>query len=67
MITVHFAKAFPNMRINAVDPGFTKTDLNGNTGMQTVEQGAAIIVRMAQVGSDGPTGGYFDANGAVPW
>ena len=35
--------------------------------MQTVEQGAAIIVRMAQVGSDGPTGGYFDANGAVPW
>ena len=31
MITVQFAKAFPNMRINAVDPGFTKTDLNGNT------------------------------------
>ena len=67
MITVQFAKAFPKMRINAVEPGFTKTDLNGNTGMQTVEQGAEIIVRMAQVGSDGPTGGYFDANGAVPW
>jgi NAD(P)-dependent dehydrogenase (short-subunit alcohol dehydrogenase family) len=44
MITVQFAKAFPNMRINAVEPGFTKTDLNGNTGIQTVEQGAEIIV-----------------------
>jgi NAD(P)-dependent dehydrogenase (short-subunit alcohol dehydrogenase family) len=67
MITVQYAKAFPNMRINAVQPGFTKTDLNGNTGLQTVEQGAGIIVRMAQVGPDGPTGGYFDAEGTLPW
>jgi len=67
MITVQYAKAFPNMRINAVEPGFTKTDLNGNTGIQTVEQGAEIIVRMAQVGPDGPTGGYFDRDGALSW
>jgi NAD(P)-dependent dehydrogenase (short-subunit alcohol dehydrogenase family) len=67
MITVQYAKAFPHMRINAVDPGFTKTDLNGNTGIQTVEQGAEIIVRMAQVGTDGPTGGYVSINGPVPW
>ncbi len=67
LITVQYAKAFPNMRINAVEPGFTKTDLNGNTGRQTVEQGAEIIVRMAQVGTDGPTGGYFDAEGTLPW
>jgi NAD(P)-dependent dehydrogenase (short-subunit alcohol dehydrogenase family) len=67
MITVQFAKAFPNMRINAVEPGFTKTDLNGNTGIQTVEQGAEIIVQMAQIGPDGPTGGYFDAKGTLPW
>lgn len=67
MITVQFAKALPRMRINAVEPGFTATDLNGRTGTQTVEQGATIIVRMARVGSDGPTGGYFDANGAIPW
>jgi NAD(P)-dependent dehydrogenase (short-subunit alcohol dehydrogenase family) len=67
MITVQYAKAFPDMRINAVEPGFTKTDLNGNTGVQTVEQGAEIIVRMAQVGPDGPTGGYFDAEGTLPW
>jgi NAD(P)-dependent dehydrogenase (short-subunit alcohol dehydrogenase family) len=67
MITVQYAKAFPNMRINAVEPGFTKTDLNGNTGIQTVEQGAEIIVRMAQVDPDGPTGGHFDAEGTLPW
>jgi NAD(P)-dependent dehydrogenase (short-subunit alcohol dehydrogenase family) len=67
MITVQYAKAFPAMRINAVEPGFTKTDLNGNTGVQTVEQGAEIIVRMAQVGLEGPTGGFFDAEGTLPW
>ncbi|MFJ5289926.1 SDR family NAD(P)-dependent oxidoreductase [Streptomyces sp. NPDC088348] len=67
MITVQYAKAFPEMRINAVEPGFTKTDLNGNTGIQTVEQGAEIIVRMAQAGPDGPTGGFFDAEGTLPW
>ncbi|WP_329129015.1 SDR family NAD(P)-dependent oxidoreductase [Streptomyces sp. NBC_01476] len=67
VITVQYAKAFPNMRINAVEPGYTKTDLNANTGTQTVEEGAEIIVRMAQVGPDGPTGGYFDANGPLPW
>ncbi|HEY3086976.1 MAG TPA: SDR family NAD(P)-dependent oxidoreductase [Jatrophihabitantaceae bacterium] len=67
MITVQYAKAFPNMRINAVEPGFTKTDLNWNTGRQTVEQGAEVIARVAQMGPDDPTGRYFDAAGAVPW
>ncbi|SPL94629.1 Short-chain dehydrogenase/reductase SDR [[Actinomadura] parvosata subsp. kistnae] len=67
MITVQYAKAFPQLRVNAVEPGFTKTDLNHNTGIQTVEEGAEIIVRMAQVAPDGPTGGYFDAKGPLPW
>ncbi|GAA1376494.1 SDR family NAD(P)-dependent oxidoreductase [Streptomyces beijiangensis] len=67
MITVQYAKAFPAMRINAVEPGFTKTDLNGNTGIQTVEQGAEIIVHMARLDADGPTGSYVDAEGTLPW
>jgi NAD(P)-dependent dehydrogenase (short-subunit alcohol dehydrogenase family) len=66
-VTVQYAKAFPGMKINAVDPGYTATDLNGGTGTQTVQQGAQIIVKMAQAGPDGPTGGYFDANGPVAW
>jgi NAD(P)-dependent dehydrogenase (short-subunit alcohol dehydrogenase family) len=67
MITVQYAKAFPDMRINAVEPGFTATDLNGNTGTQTVAEGAEIIARLAQVGPDGPTGSYLGAAGPFPW
>ncbi|MGJ7909092.1 SDR family NAD(P)-dependent oxidoreductase [Actinopolyspora sp. H202] len=67
MITVQYAKQLPEMRINAVDPGYTATELNHNTGTLTVEQGAEIIVRMARIGADGPTGGYFDAEGPLPW
>ncbi len=39
----------------------------GNMGTQTVEEGAEIIVRMAQAGPDGPTGGYVGAEGPLPW
>ena len=67
MITLRYAKALPGIRINAVEPGFTATDLNMFQGTQTIEQGAEIIVRMAQVGPDGPTGGYFDASGPLAW
>ncbi|MGW7006045.1 SDR family oxidoreductase [Streptomyces sp. NPDC054933] len=67
MLTVQYAKAFPEIRINAVDPGYTATDLNGHRGTQTVEEGADIIVRMATIGADGPTGGYVAADGPVPW
>ncbi|MFE6742048.1 SDR family NAD(P)-dependent oxidoreductase [Streptomyces tubercidicus] len=67
MLTVQFAKAFPRIRINAVEPGYTATDLNQHEGTQTVEQGAEVIVRMAQLTPDGPTGGFFDAAGPIPW
>jgi NAD(P)-dependent dehydrogenase (short-subunit alcohol dehydrogenase family) len=67
MITSQYAKAFPQMRINAVDPGYTATDLNGNRGTQSVEEGADVIARMAKVAASGPTGGFFDARGTVPW
>lgn len=50
-----------------MEPGFTATDLNGHRGTQTVEEGAEIIVRTALVGADGPTGGYVDASGPLPW
>ncbi len=67
MITVQYAKAFPDMRINAVEPGYTATDLNGHLGTKTVEEGAEIIVRMAQIGQDGPTGSYLGIDGPLPW
>jgi NAD(P)-dependent dehydrogenase (short-subunit alcohol dehydrogenase family) len=67
MITVQYAKAFPDMRINAVEPGYTATDLNQHMGTQTVAEGAEIIARMAQIGRDGPTGSYVSAQGPLPW
>jgi NAD(P)-dependent dehydrogenase (short-subunit alcohol dehydrogenase family) len=66
-ITIQYAKAFPGIRINAVDPGYTNTDLNGGTGIQTVEEGAEIIVAMARIGPDGPTGTFVSRRGPVPW
>jgi len=67
MLTVKYAAALPQMRINAVDPGFTATDLNQHRGTQTVEQGAAAIVRYALIGPAGPTGGFFSESGEQPW
>ena len=67
VITIQLAKALPEFRVNAVEPGYTKTDLNGNTGTQTVEEAAEIVVRMAQVGPDGPTGTFVSKHGAMPW
>jgi NAD(P)-dependent dehydrogenase (short-subunit alcohol dehydrogenase family) len=66
-LTVQYAKAFPGIRVNAVDPGYTNTDLNGGTGIQTVEEGASIIVAMAQIGPGGPTGTFVSSHGPVAW
>jgi NAD(P)-dependent dehydrogenase (short-subunit alcohol dehydrogenase family) len=67
MVTTQYAKAFPQMRINAVDPGYTATDFNDHRGTKRVEQGAEIIVRMAKLDGSGPTGTLVDEHGAVPW
>ncbi|MBP2471723.1 NAD(P)-dependent dehydrogenase (short-subunit alcohol dehydrogenase family) [Crossiella equi] len=67
MVTLRYANALPGMRVNAVEPGFTATDLNGHAGTQTVAQGAEVIVRMALLGPDGPTGTYVDVNGPIAW
>ncbi len=67
MLTVQYAKALPGMRINVVDPGYTATDLNQNSGPQTVEQGTDAIVRLATIGKDGPTGTFQDRAGMLPW
>jgi NAD(P)-dependent dehydrogenase (short-subunit alcohol dehydrogenase family) len=67
MLTIRYAAAFPNMRINSVDPGFTATDFNQHRGVQTVEEGASVIIRYALITPDGPTGGFFDRNGAETW
>lgn len=67
MLTAQWAKALPHVRVNSVDPGYTATDLNAHTGPKTVAEGARVIVALATDGPDGPTGGFFDDRGALPW
>jgi NAD(P)-dependent dehydrogenase (short-subunit alcohol dehydrogenase family) len=67
MLTSQYAKALPQMRVNAVDPGYTATDFNHHRGVKTVEQGAEAIVQMALLDASGPTGTYVDDEGTVPW
>ncbi|WP_336781466.1 SDR family oxidoreductase [Paenibacillus illinoisensis] len=69
MFTVTLAKEFrdTSLKINSVDPGFTATDLNGFTGINTVQQAAATVLELAVLGDDGPTGGFYGNNGEIPW
>lgn len=56
------------IKVNAVSPGFTKTNLNGYEGTETVEEGASEAVRLALSGPDGPTGTFSHAKlGRLPW
>ena len=55
------------IKVNAACPGYTKTNLNNYSGTQTVEEGAREPVRLALLGSDGPTGTFSNADGPLPW
>jgi NAD(P)-dependent dehydrogenase (short-subunit alcohol dehydrogenase family) len=55
------------IKVNAADPGYTATDLNGHSGHQTIPEGAAEAIRLALLPDDGPTGGFFNSEGAEPW
>ena len=66
-LTVQYARALPEIRINAVDPGYTATDLNGKSGTQTVQEGTDAIVRLATIDAHGPTGTFSNRHGPLPW
>jgi NAD(P)-dependent dehydrogenase (short-subunit alcohol dehydrogenase family) len=56
------------VKVNAVSPGFTKTNLNGYAGTASVEEGAREIVRIALLGPDSPTGTFTRwENQTIPW
>ncbi|PSR55134.1 dehydrogenase [Adhaeribacter arboris] len=57
-----------NIKINLVSPGFTKTNLNGFEGMESIEEGSREVVRVALLGADGPSGTYtMWENTTIPW
>ena len=67
MLTLQYAKALPEMRVNCVDPGYTATDLNHHSGPQTVTEGTDAIIKMATIGKNGPTGTFSDRKGILGW
>jgi len=71
-ITVQFANELRDsaFKVNAADPGFTNTDMirtAARTTGRTAEDASALIVHLATLGPDGPTGGFFNDDGPVPW
>lgn len=68
-LTVQYANELrkDGVLVNAVAPGFVDTDSNNHTGFLTIAQGAAGVVRLATLGEDGPTAGFFSEEGPVPW
>ena len=74
MYTIALAYELRNtpFKVNAVDPGFTKTDFNNHRGTGSVEEAGARIARYALIGEEGPTGKYISEEqnpetGEIPW
>jgi NAD(P)-dependent dehydrogenase (short-subunit alcohol dehydrogenase family) len=75
MLTVSWAMELKetDIKVNAMTPGYTKTDLNHNQGTRAPEDAAEVAVKLALLDEDGPTGGYFQegidffASDVVPW
>ncbi|GIH80153.1 SDR family oxidoreductase [Planobispora longispora] len=69
MITVSYAKELAGtpIKVNAADPGYCATDINGHSGPREAAQGAAVAVRLALLGPAGPTGVHLGDDGVVPW
>jgi NAD(P)-dependent dehydrogenase (short-subunit alcohol dehydrogenase family) len=67
-VTVQYARELAGrVLVNAADPGYCATDLNDHRGWRSAAEGAAIAVRLATLDADGPTGGFFNDDGPLPW
>jgi NAD(P)-dependent dehydrogenase (short-subunit alcohol dehydrogenase family) len=79
MITAMYARELRDtpIKVNAANPGYTKTDLNRNSGFRSAAEGAEASVYLATLPADGPSGilwghlwaseGPADAYGRLPW
>jgi len=67
--TISFAKALERhgIKVNAVDPGFTATDMNGGTGYRSVAQAAEIPIALANGKMNGVTAAFLNHNGTLGW
>lgn len=67
MMTTRYAKALPDILINAADPGYTATEFTNYQGIQTVTEGTDAIITLATLPPGGPTGTFIDRHGPANW
>ncbi|WP_405927054.1 SDR family NAD(P)-dependent oxidoreductase [Streptomyces sp. NBC_00035] len=67
MLTTQYAKGLKDIRVNAADPGYTATDLNGHSGPQSVTEGTDAIVRLATEKPGAGSGRFIDRTGPIDW
>jgi NAD(P)-dependent dehydrogenase (short-subunit alcohol dehydrogenase family) len=68
-ITVHYARSLAEtaVKVNGAAPGHVATDFNGFRGTRTPEEGAAVAIRLAKLGSEGPSGLVFEDETQLAW
>jgi NAD(P)-dependent dehydrogenase (short-subunit alcohol dehydrogenase family) len=68
-ITVHYARELCSIgiKVNAAAPGHVATDFNNFTGTRSPTEGAAVAIKLATLGPDGPTGTFLDDKGRIAW
>lgn len=67
--TIHLAHELKGtkIKVNSAHPGWVKTDMGTDAAPMEIPDGAKTGVRLATLPDDGPTGGYFHMNDALPW
>lgn len=68
-LTVMFARELKGtaIKVNAADPGWTATDLNGFNAPRSVAEGAQIVVKLATLPAEGPSGQLISESGKIAW
>jgi NAD(P)-dependent dehydrogenase (short-subunit alcohol dehydrogenase family) len=69
MLTLQYARAYPRWRVNSATPGLTATEFAPPAAVTggSVEDNVAIIVQMATIAPDEPTGIFVGNDGPIPW
>ena len=69
VLTIQLAKLVKDVDIlvNAVGPGWVKTDMGTSQAPRNVDEGAAGIIWAATLPKDGPTGGFFRDGQRLDW